>query len=378
MKIFKRLPFDEWYFELFKKMVTTLPNNAEAYYFASFNEVFEDLIQEKFESSLVLLFIVDNLQYHSDYNPTQTRTVHAQVLLDIALKNPATTFIISTAMDYLDREIAANNVHLICHGGLQMQHTHHRESVLDKSNDNLTTFMCLNRSLRPHRYTTVSYLLGTELDQFGYITFNPQLIDKKYNSWLDLCNWKLTTQQQNLYLDTILKGFQKAKQGNGVKFDFNKVNATFKQSLNNNVNNFNLYLKPIYQHTFIEIITESNFCEPSSFLTEKFLQNIYGANFPIVLAPVRTVEHLRRVGFDMFDDIINHSYDTIENPLDRIISAIELNRELLINLDNTKTLWYNNRYRFEKNIDFAKNCMYNYYEASSLNELQKILINEQK
>ena len=52
---------------------------------------------------------------------------------------------------------------------------------------------------------------------------------------------------------------------------------------------------------------------------------------PIVIGHPGIVEHCRRMGFDMFDDIVNTSYDSISNDqgLERAEQALALNRDLI-------------------------------------------------
>jgi hypothetical protein len=98
-------------------------------------------------------------------------------------------------------------------------------------------------------------------------------------------------------------------------------------------------------------------------LTEKTLNSIYGCCFPILLCSQGSVDFLRKMGMDMFDDIVDHSYDAIENPEDRLYRAIIDNIELLTNNQKTKDLWKTNKFRFIKNVDFAKTTLYNFYSS---------------
>jgi hypothetical protein len=79
------------------------------------------------------------------------------------------------------------------------------------------------------------------------------------------------------------------------------------------------------------------------------------------------------MGMDMFDDIIDHSYDTIENPIDRLYTAITSNIELLTNNQKTKQLWKDNRQRFVNNVAFAKNTLYNFYSLRAEEDMLKVV-----
>jgi hypothetical protein len=64
-------------------------------------------------------------------------------------------------------------------------------------------------------------------------------------------------------------------------------------------------------------------------------------------------------GFDMFEDIINHSYDDLVNHRDRFFEIIKEIKRLNEDKENIKEFYKNNYDRFEKNkniiIDILKN-----------------------
>ena len=132
-----------------------------------------------------------------------------------------------------------------------------------------------------------------------------------------------------------------------------------------------------YRETFVEIITETSCTERCFNLTEKTLNSIYGKSFPILISSPGIVAFLRSMGMDVFDDIIDHSYDEIENPIDRIYQAINSNRELLTDTNKAKELWKANEHRFIKNIDFAKHQLYNFFTQRTTDKFHE-LINLQK
>ena len=74
------------------------------------------------------------------------------------------------------------------------------------------------------------------------------------------------------------------------------------------------------------------------------------SNFPIWIAGKGTVAWLSNNNFDVFDDIVNHSYDLESNPVLRIQKAIHDNKLLLQNPDYTKELWLKHHKRFDGNV----------------------------
>ena len=136
-----------------------------------------------------------------------------------------------------------------------------------------------------------------------------------------------------------------------------------KENNNDNLTNFIDQLVPKYRNSLIEFVTETSFNEKSFNITEKTLHSIYGYNFPIFISSPGTVAFLREIGMDMFDDIIDHSYDSIENGPDRINAAIDLNIQLLIDPIKTTALWQKHKYRLENNVSFVKTKLTEYYTS---------------
>jgi hypothetical protein len=119
--------------------------------------------------------------------------------------------------------------------------------------------------------------------------------------------------------------------------------------LNDFGGNFSKNLKPLYALSAVEIINETIFFQASGLVTEKYLNSIYGDVFPIMLGTAGTVADLRNLGFDMFDDVIDHSYDSIKEPLIRLARAIELNAGILRDRDQAWRQWDLCEYRFLAN-----------------------------
>ena len=74
----------------------------------------------------------------------------------------------------------------------------------------------------------------------------------------------------------------------------------------------------------------------------------------------------------MFDDIVDHSYNQITNPIDRIIAAIENNKRLLVDSDYAKQLWSANQPRFKNNVDIAKGQMYTWYQTRAISKFNAV------
>jgi predicted ribosome quality control (RQC) complex YloA/Tae2 family protein len=131
-------------------------------------------------------------------------------------------------------------------------------------------------------------------------------------------------------------------------------NGSFK-----NAETYNKLLKTtVFEPSCISLITEPVFIERESILTEKTIMSIYSGTLPIWIGSWRCADALRSFGFDVFDDIVDHSYQDLEDPFDRCYHAIERNLNLLQDFDRVKELVQNNKSRFEHNLKLLKNSIF--------------------
>jgi hypothetical protein len=112
-----------------------------------------------------------------------------------------------------------------------------------------------------------------------------------------------------------------------------------------------LELGYVYSSAAVNIVTETQYSDPTGIVTEKTLMAFAAEQIPIVIGHPGIVEHCRRMGFDMFDDVVNTSYDSISNDqgFERAEQALALNRDLIEGrVDLTP-----NRARLERNRAWA-------------------------
>ena len=232
------------------------------------------------------------------------------------------------------------NLGNLCHKATEFD----KSPVVTTKFKNTKTFVCLNNTSRPHRMATVSYLLADDLDKHGYISCINSELDPTAECFLDWCFDEL-----HIPIATkIKKGI--------ANFDHDKLLELPYTQHGYYLTNYDEILSALYHYTFIDIITDTTFFEPSALLNDKYVNSILGANFPIFISSCGTVELLRQLGFDVFDDVIDHSYDTIVDPAVRLSQAIELNKHLLVDIELINQLWYKHIDRFKQNQHYFKNA----------------------
>ena len=71
-----------------------------------------------------------------------------------------------------------------------------------------------------------------------------------------------------------------------------------------------------YTDSYLNLVTESKL-DNIGFLTEKIYKPIRAGQLFLVQGPIGTINFLRSIGFDTFDDYFDHSYDKIDNWMQR-------------------------------------------------------------
>lgn len=106
----------------------------------------------------------------------------------------------------------------------------------------------------------------------------------------------------------------------------------------------------VFEPSCISLITEPAFFERETIHTEKTVMAIYGGTIPVWVGGWRLADTMRSMGFDVFDDIVDHSYETLADPMDRVYSAIERNLALLQDHTRVAEFIKNNQDRFAHNL----------------------------
>ena len=182
-------------------------------------------------------------------------------------------------------------------------------------------------------------------------------------------NWQFNEDQEDIR-KVVKNGFNLFKNYKLLLTDDRRI---YTNDNNDNVSNFKNKLARYYQDTFVEIITETSYTEQCYLLTEKTLNSIYGMNFPILLCGQGAVSLLRKMGMDMFDDVVDHSYDQYENPIDRMYAALSKNARLLTDSDYIIEQWKKCKPRFEQNVIWAKTELYDFYENRASEIFQNVV-----
>lgn len=221
-----------------------------------------------------------------------------------------------------------------------------------------------SRNRRFHRAIAAMILLGLELPN-GVVRIDPSFILEN-DSWSGVLNYLAYNNYQYLnsilstHQDVLRRGFDRLKSADGfysIDRNSNDVDqnpwilwpTTTTDPGGCLGLNFDLVLRKICLDTVVEIVGETVCLRQTGHITEKFCNSVVGYNFPIMLAMAGAVQHLRNLGFDMFDDVIDHSYDHLQDPYLRMVNAIEKNQKILHDRNFAIEKWYACRGRFDAN-----------------------------
>lgn len=175
-------------------------------------------------------------------------------------------------------------------------------------------YVCLNRQQRWQRTWLVDNLKQQDLDRLGKISY--------------------------VYYDT------------PMVLDDNQVSWQAQRNIDH----------PAIAGAAVNVITESAF-EPQHLeikpaqhyrpcITEKTFKSMYLCQLPVWVAPMSTVACYRDLGFDAFDDMINHAYDLQPDPLIRLQAILyEIARLTKISIPIWRRYRADNMDRFQRNLD---------------------------
>lgn len=234
---------------------------------------------------------------------------------------------------------------------------------------------CLSIAPRPHRLFTACYLLGKDLGidsekGTGWLRISNHVLTN-YESWYEFAKDKC---QGSFLVNTeeIIKGFGRLKK---LLHGGQPAGDIYKDiGLMNNPENFHRSLRNFFKHTAVDIVNETGCTEPGQYITEKYQHSIYGYNLPILITNHGGVAYLKNNGFDLFDDVIDHSYDKILNHSDRIMSAINLNFKLLTDKAYAIKAWNHVKTRMDANYQYATHDMYTFFKSKTLSNLEAKLL----
>jgi hypothetical protein len=110
----------------------------------------------------------------------------------------------------------------------------------------------------------------------------------------------------------------------------------------------------VFEPSCISLITDPIFFEKETKISEKTIMAFYGGTVPVWVGGWRAADRLQELGFDVFNDIIDHSYQNMPDPLDRCYYAVERNLNLLRDFNRVHAFVQQNQSRFQHNLELCQ------------------------
>lgn len=85
----------------------------------------------------------------------------------------------------------------------------------------------------------------------------------------------------------------------------------------------------VFEPACVSVITEPVWYERETIVTEKTIMAIWGGTMPVWFGGWAIPDYMKSLGFDVFDDIVDHSYQRLQDPQERCRQAILRNIDLL-------------------------------------------------
>jgi hypothetical protein len=210
-------------------------------------------------------------------------------------------------------------------------------------------FLCKNKMGKPHRVAIVGFLKEYFEKDTNYSLLNPK-------SYVDNIDYQTFFQPNELFewikpaINNILNSSPK-----NTKWEFDKTNY-----LNEDQEEFidfaGILSVKDYEDSYINITTESVFFEDNIHITEKSFKPFGLLQLPLFVASYKHVETLKNYyGFDLFDDIIDHSYDKEENPFKRLLMIFDEIKRLHSNKNEIVNFYKQNKKRLLSNQTILEN-----------------------
>jgi len=222
--------------------------------------------------------------------------------------------------------------------------------------DNFVTNYCFNFMINKkqiNRFLCIKLVEWFKLTDFDYTWSG---VDRSFN--LSSIIHEIDQLGKNSPLSQEARGFIMAPINLEKRFFFESKNDDQRHdnvsvaNYGNNLWAWNHALQNIFTNSAVSLITEPVSYQKASMFTEKTLFSVLGCTFPIWIGGYNQASDWAKLGFDIFDDVVNHSYQTRSTLIERCYFALADNLHLLSDRKKLTELREKHRERLLKNRDF--------------------------
>jgi len=179
------------------------------------------------------------------------------------------------------------------------------------------TFFALNRRMHEHRCLTVMLMTKENLLDKFYMSFPKNHIGTNETFLYKASGYIHSFSRYGLTLEDVKRTDEKLP----LILDVDNWNPYPLPIVSNK-------LKKFYDDSFMSLVAETYFFSNVIHLTEKTFKPIINHHPFIMVSSPRTLQAIKSFGFKTFDNIIDESYDTIEDHYDRFNAILSIIRHL--------------------------------------------------
>lgn len=298
-------------------------------------------LPKKFDKTVK--FKKHNLHFYSEFdgteNPKDIRAEELDSILFYVVKNKLTNVTVRTCDYDIDKYypyyLQYNNLKLVC-DDLFVQ-TCRKVHVNDTSINQYFNkkFLSANWRYTPHRHLITAYLCKLESHISWY--YRADFFYFAIKNWFNIYNWE-NDESTKKYHQKMLLGLQHLNQNTPYNLDLNLSasiplrenilitlpNQTIEDNMSKEGKEKNNALEKFYNDSFVDVVTESRFAQPTANYSEKVYFPMFYKKPFILVAPPYTLKYLREQGYKTFSDFWDESYDEIENHEQRFLKILEI------------------------------------------------------
>ena len=227
--------------------------------------------------------------------------------------------------------------------------------------------VCLNWRFTNHRQLVSTFLAGTtrhlswyhkaDFDTLGKNLFFDlsvwkQTHAKHYNTLKDNCDIVLAKSPFIVDIDADSPVIVDDPEHVDIWPSANGYNAGETPALRNIMSNS---LSAVYVNSFVDVINETRFAQPTANFSEKVFQAIQYQKPFIVVGPPKTLEYIRSLGFKTFNEFWDESYDDELNHGERLAKIFDLLESLVtMPIEDLRLVYDKMRLTVEYNLEAYK------------------------
>jgi len=208
-----------------------------------------------------------------------------------------------------------------------------------KFDDNISTINCFNFMINKkqiNRFLCIKFVEWFKLSNFDYTW---SAVDQTFDMSDILAEITLLGDQNPL--DQATKSFMLSPiklEKRFIEFSSPTLSTCSVRDYGGNKWAWENGLNNMFLSSAISLITESLRFEKAAAFTEKTIYSVLGLTFPIWVGGYNQATEWKNIGFDVFDDIIDHSYQSHDTLIERCYYAFANNLDLLSNKDKSAKL----------------------------------------